>query len=81
MYASPQSTWCPVKLLKLRIDKKKKPRKESTSLFNQYYKDAIPQTDKGYPQNRFLIVNRIFSKFLNEICKAAGVETNYTPTA
>lgn len=58
----------------------KNPRKESTSLFNQYCKDAIPQTDKGYPQIRFLIVNRIFSKFLNEICKTAGVETNYTQT-
>lgn len=74
MYASPQSTCCPVKLLKLLIEKTEK---SATSLFNQYYKEATPETDKWYAAKP--LSKRTFSKFLNEICKAASVETNYTP--
>lgn len=76
MYASPQITCCPVKPLKLLIDKREK---SATSLFNQYYKEATPETDRCYAAKP--LSKRAFSKFLNEICKAASVETNYTPIA
>lgn len=73
MYASPDSTCCPVKLL----IEKKKTEESATSLFNQYYKNVIPQTDKWFAAQP--LSTRTFSKFLTEICKAAGVETIYNP--
>lgn len=56
---------------------KKKTEESATSLFNQYYKNVIPQTDKWFAAQP--LSTRTFSKFLTEICKAAGVETIYNP--
>ncbi|XP_069107107.1 uncharacterized protein [Argopecten irradians] len=80
MYSCPESPSCPVKMLKLLLEKTDK---NATKLFNQYNKFLVglcfsPQlTDVWF--NTKPLAHRTFARFLSDICKSSDVDAPYTP--
>ncbi|XP_048749546.2 uncharacterized protein LOC125661544 isoform X3 [Ostrea edulis] len=76
MYAT-QTRQCPVKMLKLLIEKTDK---NADSLFNQYNKPAVeyPTLESTWYINKPL-AKRSFANFLSDICKYAKTSKIYAP--
>lgn len=74
MYATGDEKCCPVYLLKLLLTKTDQ---NATNLFNKYVRDRI--LNPGIWFSARPLHKRTFSKFIGEICAAAGVEHKYTP--
>lgn len=76
MYAT-GGTICPVKMLRLLINKT---HKNAESLFNQYNKETLcnPRDNEIWYTPKPL-AKRSYLHFLSDICKASRVETMYTP--
>ncbi|XP_052688916.1 histone-lysine N-methyltransferase SETDB1-B-like isoform X2 [Crassostrea angulata] len=74
MYATGDEKSCPVYLLKLLLTKTDQ---NATNLFNKYVRDRI--LNPGIWFSARPLHKRTFSKFIGEICAAAGVERKYTP--
>ena len=55
----------------------KKPDKNASFLFNQYFRDSSIDADKWFAAKP--LSNRTFASFLGEICTAARVQKKYTP--
>ncbi|XP_060083742.1 uncharacterized protein LOC132562993 [Ylistrum balloti] len=77
MYSVPESSSCPVKMLRLLLEKT---NVNATHLFNQYNKEACltPGISNIWYTPKPLS-KRTFARFLSDICKAANVDDNYTP--
>lgn len=75
MYAD-DTECCPVKMLKLLLEKTPS---DATSLFNQYDKAALANSERAVWFTSKPLSKRTFQNFLPEICKNAGVEKRYTP--
>ncbi|XP_021340959.1 uncharacterized protein LOC110441960 isoform X2 [Mizuhopecten yessoensis] len=77
MYSCPESPSCPVKMLRLLLEKTDR---NATHLFNQYKKEACfsPTTTKIWYTTKPL-ATRTFARFLSDMCKGADVDKPYTP--
>lgn len=75
MYAD-DTECCPVKMLKLLLEKTPS---DATSLFKQYDKAALANSETAVWFTSKPLSKRTFQNFLPEICKNAGVEKRYTP--